>query len=84
MRQPLLSETAWQADFRQVYLSALEVSDISQLAAAVAGLGETGRPEDAPRIAGLRLHMSADVRRAAVAALGKLDGDRFLRKFLRL
>ncbi|MBV9850523.1 MAG: hypothetical protein JO250_12695 [Armatimonadetes bacterium] len=69
-------------DFRLFYRAALGGPEVTSLAAVLAGLGETGQAEDTAVIAPFLHHSSADVRRAAVTAQGKLDGDNYVAQLL--
>lgn len=72
-------------DFRQFYLDGLRRSRSDQvIAAATAGLGETGRPEDAPVILPLVDHQQVRIRKAAIRALARLDASNYAEVFLRL
>jgi HEAT repeat protein len=62
-------------DFAAFYLAAAETPDVSHLAAAIAGLGETGNAVDAAKIVDFLDHPTARVRRAAVVAVGRLNGE---------
>lgn len=66
------------ADFAQVYRAALATDRPARLASAVAGLTETGRPEDASALLPLLSHQSPRVRRAVVRGLVWLAGERYL------
>jgi HEAT repeats len=50
---------------------------------AIAGLGETGIREDAGLVVPCLTHLATKVRRAAVRALGRLDGDSHIDELLR-
>jgi len=65
-------------DFAQVYRAALATDRPARLASAVAGLTETGRPEDASTLLPILSHHSPRVRRAAVRGLVWLAGERYL------
>ena len=65
-------------DFAQIYRAALATDRPVRLASAVAGLTETGRPEDASALRPLLSHQSPRVRRAAVRGLVWLAGERYL------
>lgn len=65
-------------DFARFYRAALAGPEVPKLAAALAGLGETGTREDAAQVAEYLANASADVRQAAVGAVGKLNGAAYL------
>lgn len=70
-------------DFAGFYRNLLEEATGSELAAAFAGLGETGTVQDGPRLAALLTHSNARVRRAAVRAVGRLDTESFVDALLK-
>ena len=62
--------------FADIYRSYLAPdTPIPTLAAALAGLGETSTAVDAPAVLPYTVHPRTTVRRAAIRALGLLDGD---------
>ena len=65
-------------EFAQIYRAALATDRPVRLASAVAGLTETGRPEDASALLPILSHHSPRVRRAAVRGLVWLAGERYL------
>lgn len=71
-------EKRGNAEVRAVYLDALRADSDKTLRAGVAGLGETGKAQDAQLITPFLKGRSIGVRRAAVRAIAALDGDRFL------
>lgn len=74
---------AGERDFAAVYRAALSARG-STLLGAIGGLGETGDTTDAARIESYLAASGARVRAAAVAALARLDGARYRRRFLEL
>jgi HEAT repeat protein len=84
VREALMDPSGAIRDFAQRRLSGtVDVSELYRAAlreepvrpGAVAGLGETGRVSDVPRLMALLAHPRVAVRREAVTALGRLDGD---------
>lgn len=65
-------------DFAQFYRATLAAPETPKLAATLSGLGETGTREDAAQVAEYLANASADVRQAAVGAVGKLNGAAYL------
>jgi len=65
----------WLRDF---YRDAVERDQSPQLAAAIAGLAETGRSEDAAIIQPFLPHPTTAIRRTAVRYLLRLGGDGFI------
>jgi len=65
-------------DIRRFYVGALERGETRTMAAAIRGLGETGRPEDATLVSSFLDAPTPRFRRAATYAVGKLDAERFL------
>ncbi len=65
-------------DFRGFYRNALAMSRTAELVAAIAGLAETGVPEDAKLLVSYLSHPLAKVRKTAVGLLLKLGGDNYL------
>lgn len=70
-------------DPREFYIEALRSGNAKTLGSVIAGLGETGRREDAALIQPWFTDSSTKVRRAAVRALGWLDADHYLGELLR-
>ena len=65
-------------DIRQFYLDAVQRREARLLAAAIRGLGETGRPEDASVVSEFLSAPKPSLRRAATYAIGKLDAEHFV------
>ena len=66
-------------DIPALYRRALTASvSASELSTAISGLGETGTPADVGLILAFLSHPLAKVRRAAVRAVSRLDGDSHL------
>jgi len=65
-------------DARRFYLEALEHNKGRTGVAAIRGLGETGRPEDAAAVSENFNSAEPRFRRAATYAVGKLDGKHFI------
>jgi HEAT repeat protein len=70
-------------EFRDFYLSALEVARGSRLRPALFGLAETGSEADAARLEEFLSHTAPGVRRAAVTALSRLDPEAYISAFVR-
>lgn len=66
------------ADFRCVYRGALASGNAGTARVAVAGLGETGKPEDAECLRPFLVATSVGLRKAALRSVAALAGDRFL------
>lgn len=73
LREPL--------DFAEFYRNAMFTDVSGRLAAAIAGLAETGAPADAERLLPHLLHPSGKVRRAAIGGLIKF-GDQYVDQVL--
>ena len=63
------------------YRARLGDANSSDLAVAIAGLGETGMAADAAPLEGFLAHSSAAVRRETMRALGRLDASRYGEQF---
>lgn len=64
------------ADFRQFYKDAITAERSTEvLMAAIAGLAETGKPEDAKTLVPFLTHSLPKVRRTAVRCLAKVAGE---------
>lgn len=70
-------------DARSYYRGVIGSGNPEVLPQAIAGLGETGMREDARIVEPWLTHPAAPFRRAAVRALGKLDGDSHVGELLR-
>lgn len=66
-----------QLDFAAIYRQALSSPTSRKIAAALAGLAETGRADDAALAEPFLVHTSAAVRRAAMRCVLSLDGNAF-------
>ncbi|PTL79351.1 HEAT repeat domain-containing protein [Vitiosangium sp. GDMCC 1.1324] len=84
VREALMDPSGAIRDFAQRRLSGTvdlselyraELREVPVRPGAVAGLGETGNVSDAPLLRALLAHPLVAVRREAVTALGRLDGD---------
>jgi hypothetical protein len=71
-----------EEDFSAFYRNRLTSSDREDLAVAIAGVGETGRTQDAALGAPFLGHAEPRVRCAAVRAVARLDPDAFWESFL--
>ncbi len=71
-------------DLAEFYRSGLRsfADDPARLAVTIAGLGETGVREDAGLVLPFLTHPASKVRRSAVRALARLDGDSRVGEFL--
>jgi HEAT repeat protein len=69
-------------DFASVYRRALADAVGGELYSAVSGVGETGRASDDRMVLPYAAHPSPKVRRAAIKALARLNGDEHLSVFL--
>jgi len=80
-----LAKQVTPIDFRQFYLASLQDSALAKsTAAAAAGLGETGRAEDALSILPLLDHEQVGVRKSAIGALCRLAAQDYRAVFFRL
>jgi HEAT repeat protein len=70
-------------DARSYYREVIRSGSPEALPQAIAGLGETGTREDAGIVGPWLTHPSTTFRRAAVRALGRLDGDSHVGELLR-
>jgi HEAT repeat protein len=71
-----------EANFAPIYRYALTNAEEGELYSAVNGLGETGTASDDRVVLPYALHGSAKVRRAAVKAIARLNGDKHLPVFI--
>lgn len=71
-----------EADFASIYRPALTDAVGGELYSAVSGIGETGTASDDRLVLPYAPHPSPKVRRAAVKALARLNGDEHLSIFL--
>lgn len=72
-------------DLRQVYVALLaSQDDATQLAAAIAGLGEVGSIQEAEIVLPFVESKSVRVRKAAVRTIARLDGKAHIELFVRL
>jgi HEAT repeat protein len=71
-------------DARRFYLEALDSHDTTTLVAAIRGLGETGKTDDANVVNQFIQASEPRLRRAAAYAVGKLDAERFGPKLTKL
>jgi HEAT repeat protein len=69
-------------DLRAFYSGALQNSNLPQLCAAVAGLGETGLPKDSQLLERFLRDRSSRVRAMAFHAIGKLNFDPYFEEFV--
>ena len=69
-------------DVRQFYLDALERREAKTVVAAIRGLGETGKPEDARLMLAFLCAPEPRLRRAAAYAIGKLDAEHFFSQLM--
>ncbi|HKV61311.1 MAG TPA: hypothetical protein VJO16_05320 [Candidatus Acidoferrum sp.] len=69
-------------DLRAFYSGALQNSNLPQLCAAVAGLGETGLPKDSQPLERFLRDQSSRVRAAALHAIAKLNFDAYFEEFV--
>ena len=69
-------------DLRDSYLRRLTTATNQALIGAVAGVGETGTPEDASSIESFLSADSPRVRAAAIRSLARLSADRYLQAFV--
>ncbi|MBS1956437.1 MAG: hypothetical protein JST89_19780 [Cyanobacteria bacterium SZAS-4] len=78
-----LKELDTKIDFRQFYLDQIATNkNVSDIAAAVAGLGEIGSPHDAEKLFPLMLHASVSVQKSAIRTLAKLDVKSYTELFM--
>ncbi|MHC1770080.1 MAG: hypothetical protein AB9869_38330 [Verrucomicrobiia bacterium] len=66
------------ADFRTIYVNALHANVPKICSAAVAGLGETGMPNDAALLRSFLTASPVSLRKAALRSIAALDGDHYL------
>lgn len=71
-----------EEDFAAYYIQRLADTQGFALAAAVMGVGETGKAPEAQRIGPLLAHGAVRVRSAAVRAIGHLDAENFADQLL--
>jgi HEAT repeat protein len=71
-------------DVRQFYLDAVKRQEVKTLAAAIRGLGETGKPEDTGIVSTFLKAPEPRFRRAATYAVGKLDAEHFVAQLTQL
>jgi HEAT repeat protein len=64
-------------DNRQFYQNALREEKTENVYAAICGVGETGTPDDCEMILDFLNHKEPKLRRAAVYALGRLNGEKY-------
>lgn len=69
-------------DFRAFYRERLEAESGRNAAIALTSLGDVGTPADADKVAAFAQPPDGRLRKAALQALGRLDGDRFVAQFL--
>lgn len=67
---------------RDYYVRSLGASEGRKLTAAIAGIGETGRAEDARPVEAFFAHTSAAVRAAALHAVARLNRDAYVDEFV--
>ena len=65
-------------DFRTVYVNALQATTPRTLFVAIAGLGETGKPNDATLLRPFLTSPSISLRKATLCSIAALDGEQFL------
>jgi HEAT repeat protein len=71
-------------DIRKFYLDAVQRREARTLAAAIRGLGETGKPEDAGVVSEFLNAPKPSLRRAATYAVGKLDAEHFVAQLMQM
>ena len=69
-------------DFRTIYRNALHATIPKTCSAAVAGLGETGKPNDAAMLKPFLTSPTVSLRKAALRSIALLDGKHHLDDFL--
>jgi hypothetical protein len=73
---------AGTVDVRDYYVRSLGASGGRKLTAAIAGIGETGRAEDARLLEAYIVHASAAVRASALHAVARLNRDAYVDAFI--